>query len=208
MHTDNLGHQLLIWERNIVKNTAPQESVRQFLFRVGGDDHNGPLLCPDGPSCFRDVKFHSVQLPQQVIGKFQICLINLIDQQDRLVLAGERLAQFSKLHVLLHLVHARKTQLAVIQPLDHVIDVESFLSLCGGLDVPNQQPLLQRLRYSLCQDRLSGTRLSLDQKRLLQSDGDVCHLQEFFTGHIFAATSERTFHKTVPPSYNMNMVTN
>ena len=34
---DNVGHQLLIRESNIVEHAPAQEGVGQLLFRVGGD---------------------------------------------------------------------------------------------------------------------------------------------------------------------------
>ena len=44
-----------------------------------------------------DIKLHLVQLPEQVIRKLQICLVNLVDQQDHLLIALKSLAKLSKL---------------------------------------------------------------------------------------------------------------
>src|SRR5660397_237025 len=65
-------------ELNVVEDAAAQESVWQFLLRVGGDHYDGPLLSPYGFPGLRDVEVHLIQLPQQIIRKLQVCFVNLI----------------------------------------------------------------------------------------------------------------------------------
>ena len=177
MHPDDLRHQLLIREVDIVEDAPAQEGIRQFLFRVGCDDDDGALLGLHRPARFRNIEFHLIQFPQQIVGKFQIGFIDLVNQQDHLLFTGECLAQLSQLHVLLQIVHAAYAHLAVVEPLHHVVDVQSVLGLGGGFDVPDQQFFAQSRRNGLSQHCFAGARLAFYQQRLLQSNCNIGHLQ-------------------------------
>ena len=167
MDPDDLGHQLLVRELDIVKDAPAQKGVGQLLLRIGGDDDHRAVLCRDGAARLRDVELHAVQLPQQVVGELQIGLVDLVDEEDHLLVGGEGLAQLAQLHVFFDVVHALAAELAVIQPLHHVIDIQAVLGLGGGLDVPDQQLFIQGGGNGLGQHGLARARLALDEQGLL-----------------------------------------
>ena len=144
----------------------------------------------DGTAGLRDVELHPVQLPQQVVGKLQIRLVDLVDEEDHLLVIGEGLPQLAQLDILLNVVHPLTAELAVIQPLDNIIDVQAVLGLGGGLDVPDDELFAQRLRDGLGQHGLSRARFPLDEQGLLQHHGDVGRPEQLLRGHIVPASSE------------------
>ena len=121
-------------------------------------------------------------------------LVDLVDQQDHLLLAGEGLAQLAQLHVLLDIVHALAAELAVIQALHHVVDVEAVLGLGGGLDVPDGQGLAHGGGEGLGQHGLAGTGLTLDEQGLLERDGDIGGLEQLFAGDVVLTAAEFFLH--------------
>ena len=156
-----------------MEHAPAQKCIRQFLLRIGGDDDHRAVFGSDGAPRLRDVELHPVQLPQQVVGELQICLVDLIDEQDHLLVGGEGLPQLAQLHIFFNVVHALAAELAVVQTLHHVIDVQPVLGLGGGLDVPDDQLFSQRLGDCLGQHGLARARLALDQKGLFQHHGNV-----------------------------------
>ena len=184
MHPQDLLHLLLVRELDVVEDAPAQERVRQLLFRIGGDDDDGPLLSPHRLLGLRDVELHLVQLPQQVVGELQIRLVDLIDQQHHLLIGGEGLPQLAQLDIVADIVHAVGAELAVVEPLDHVVDIQSVLGLGGGLDVPDDELLAQGIRHRLSQHGLASPRLALDEQRLLQCYSDVHRHHQLFGCHI------------------------
>ena len=183
-----------------MKNTAPEKSVRQFLLRVGRDNHNGAVLCFHRPFGLIDVKLHLVQLPQQVIRKFQVCLVNLVDQKHHLFLTVKSLAQFSQLNIAGDIIDPFLPELSVVKTLYGIIHIQAFLGLRGRLDVPDNQPLAKRLRHGLCQHGLAGARLPLDQKRLLKRNRNIHTGHELLAGHIFPGSLKSLhFHALCTP---------
>ena len=66
-------------ELDVVEHAPTEESVRQLLLRIGGDDDDGALPGLYGLLRLGDVELHPVQLPEKVVGKFQIRLVDLVD---------------------------------------------------------------------------------------------------------------------------------
>ena len=198
MDPDNLSHQLLVREGDIVEDTPAQEGVGQLLLRVGGDDHHRAVLGGDGLARLRDVELHPVQLPQQVVGELQVRLVNLVDEQNHLLVGGEGLAQLAQLHVFGDVVHALAAELAVVQPLHHVVDVQAVLGLGGGLDVPDNQLFVQRRRDGLRQHGLARARLPLDQQGLLEHHGDIHRPEQLRIGHIILTSLEFVHSEILP----------
>ena len=166
-------HLLLLRELDVVEHAPAEESVRQLLLCVGGDDDDGALLGLYGLLRLRDVELHPVQLPEKVIGKFQIRLVDLVDQQDHLLIGREGFAQFTQLDVFFNVIYASVSKLAVIEPLHNVIDIQAVLSLGGGFYIPDNELFPKSVRHGLGQHGLAGARLTLDEQRLLQSHGNV-----------------------------------
>ena len=145
----------------------------------------------------RDVELHPVQLPQQVVGELQIGLVDLVDEQDHLVVGGECLAQLAQLDILLDVVHALAAELAVIQPLDHVVDIQAVLGLGGGLDVPDDQLFAQGFGDGLSQHRLSRARLPFDQQGLLEHHSDIHRPHQFLGSDIVLASLKCLTHSSI-----------
>ena len=64
-----------------MEDTTPQERIRQFLFRVGRDDDNGPVLGRDPLIRFQNVKVHFIELIEQIVREFDIGFIHFVNQQ-------------------------------------------------------------------------------------------------------------------------------
>ena len=69
-----------------MENTSPEERIRQLLLRIGCDDHNRAVFRLYGALCLMDIKLHLIQLPEQIVGKFQIGLVDLVNEQNHLLL--------------------------------------------------------------------------------------------------------------------------
>ena len=187
---DDLRHQLLVRELDVVEHAPAQEGVGQLLLRVGGDDDHRPVSGGDRLPRLRDVELHPVQLPQQVVGELQIRLVDLVNEQDHLLLRGERLPQLPQPDVLGDVVHPLAPELAVVQALNHVVHIQPVLGLGGGLDVPDNQFLAQGLGDGLGQHGLAGARLPLDEQGLLEHHGDVHRPHQLLRGHIVLTSAK------------------
>ena len=82
-----------------MEKAAAQKGIRQLFFVVGGDDNDRALFGADGFTGFVDVKLHTVQLLEQVVGEFDICLVDFINQQDHPLISGKGFPQFAGLDV-------------------------------------------------------------------------------------------------------------
>ena len=121
--SDDLRHQLLVRELNVVEHAPAQEGVGQLLLRVGGDDDHRPVPGGDRLPRLRDVELHPVQFPQQVVRELQIRLVDLVDKEDHLLLRGECLPQLAQPDILGDVVHPLAPELAVVQALNHVVHI-------------------------------------------------------------------------------------
>ena len=74
---------------DVVEEASAQEGVRQFLLIVRGDDDERPLFGANGFAGLVDVEFHPVEFEQQIVGKFDIGLVDFVDQQDQPLVGGE-----------------------------------------------------------------------------------------------------------------------
>ena len=99
MHVDDLPHRLAIGKFDVVEEAAAQESVGQFLLVVRRDDDDRTFFRCDGLVRFVDIEAHSIEFLQQIVGEFDIGLIDLVDQKDGQLFAGERFPQFALLDV-------------------------------------------------------------------------------------------------------------
>ena len=73
----------------------------------------GRMLGADGFASLVDVKLHLIQLLQQVIRKLDVCLVDLVDQQNDTLVGLERLPQLAAFDVVLDVMHTFVAQLAV-----------------------------------------------------------------------------------------------
>jgi hypothetical protein len=112
-----------------------------------------------------------------VVGKFDVGLVDLVDQQHRPLFAGKGIPQLAALDVIGDVGHPLIAELAVAQPRHRVVFVQALLRLGGRLDMPGQQRRADRFGDFLGQHGLAGAGLTLDQQRALQHhrrvDGDL-----------------------------------
>ena len=156
-----------------MKKAAPQERVGQLFFVVRGDEHDRTVLGLDQFVRLVDVELHAVELAQQVVGEFDVGLVDFVDQQHHRLVRGERLPQSALDDVVADVVHARVPQLGIPETGHGVVFVQALLRLGGGLDVPLVDGQAERLGHFLGQHGLAGSGLALDQERALQRDGGV-----------------------------------
>ena len=170
MHVDDRRHGVGIGEADVVEEAAAQERVRQFLLVVRGDDDDRPAPRVHGLAGLVDEELHAIEFLQQVVGKLDVGLVDLVDQQHRTLVGDERIPQFAALDVVADVGDALVAELAVAQARDGVVFVEALQRLGGGLDVPLDQRGRQRLGDFERQHGLAGAGLALDQQRPLQRD--------------------------------------
>jgi hypothetical protein len=131
-----------------------------------------------------DEELHAVEFVQQIVGKFDVGLVDLIDQQHRLNIDGERLPQLALDDVIADVVHSRIAQLRIAQPRHRVVLVQPLLGLGGGLDVPLQERPVQGEGDFLGQLGLTGARLALHQQGPAQGDGGVHRHHQIVGGDV------------------------
>ena len=198
MYFDDFFHLFRIWEFDVVEDAAAQERVGQFFFRVGCDDYDGTLFCLYGFLCFGNVEFHFIQFPQQVVGEFQIGFVDFVDEEDDLLVSGESFPQLAHFYIFCDVVYAFVAELAVVQTLYHVINVQTILSFCGGFDVPDHQFFAQCFGNGFRQHGFACAGFPFDQQGFLQRHGNIDRTHEFFTCDIIFASLKCCGHEISP----------
>ncbi len=120
-----------------------------------------------------DIEFHAIEFLQQIVGKLDIGLIDLVDQQDDRLLAGEGLPQFAADDVVADVMHFGFAQLAIAQPGNGVIFIETLGSLGGRFDMPLDEIEAKRAGDFAGQHCFPGARLALDQQWPTKSDAGI-----------------------------------
>ena len=156
-----------------MEEAAAQERVRQFLFVVRGDDHDRALDRLHRLAGFVDVEFHPIELLQEVVGEFDVGLVDLVDQQHGQLGRGERLPQFAAADVVGDVVDPLVAELAVAEAGNSVIFVEALDGAGGRLDVPFDQRRAQRRGDLVREDGLAGAGFALDQQGPAELDRGV-----------------------------------
>ena len=85
MNLNNLLHRNRVGEFDVVEEASPQKRIRELFFIVTGNNDDRTGSCLDHFFGLVDKKFHLVQFQKKIIGKLYVCLVNLIDQQNRLL---------------------------------------------------------------------------------------------------------------------------
>src|SRR3569833_560082 len=109
-------------------------------------------------------ELHAVELTQQVVGKLDIRLVDLVDEQHWSHFRLERFPEAPLHYVVTGIVHPRLTELRIAQARYRVILVKTLLRLARRLDVPLVKGAAERSRDLLSERRFSRTRLPLDEK--------------------------------------------
>ena len=119
-----------------MKETPTQERIGQLFFIVAGNHHNRSMLCRNRFTGLIDKELHPVEFQQQVIGKFDIGLIDFIDQQNCLLRRVEGFPEFAGADVVADIPHAPIAQLRVPQARYGIVLIQPLLGLARRLDVP------------------------------------------------------------------------
>ena len=173
MHIDDAAHGFGVGKADEMEKAAPQEGIGQFFFIVRGDDHHGPVPGRHGFARLVDVELHAVQFLQQVIGKFDVGLVDLVDQQHHAALGGEGLPQLAAPDIVGDIVNAGIAELAVTQPADGIVFVQALLRLGGAFHMPFKDGQTQTRGDLPGEFGLARARLSLHQKGAFKGDGRV-----------------------------------
>ena len=131
MDVDNRLHRFAVGELDIVEETTAKERVGQFLFIVGGNDHDRSLYRANGFVRLVNVELHPIQFLQQIVGEFDIGLVDFVDQQHGQLFRCERLPQLAALDVIANVVNAFIAQLAIAQTGYRIIFVKALMRLSG-----------------------------------------------------------------------------
>ena len=173
MRFDDQAHRLRVGKADVVKEAAAQERVGQLLFVVGGDDDDRPQARPHRFAGLVDVELHLVEFEQEIVGEFDVRLVDLVDQQHRPVGRGERLPQLAAPDVVGDIRDARVAELRIAQARDGVVFVEALLGSCGRFDVPGDERRAERAGDLLGEQSLACARLALDEQRTLERNRGV-----------------------------------
>ena len=98
-----------------MEEASAQKGVGQLLLVVARDDDDRAMPRFDEFASLIDVELHAVDLAQQIIREFDIRLVDLVDQQDRLHIGIEGLPQLAAYDVVSNIGHFRITQLGITQ---------------------------------------------------------------------------------------------
>ena len=188
MHINDLPHGVGFRELDVVEKAAAQKRIRQFFFVVRGDEHQRAGLRFDQLAGFIAIKLHAVEFAQQVVGKFNVGFVDLVNEQRHGFGSGEGLPEHAFDDVVLDVLHPLAAievgHLAVAQTTHRVIFIQALLRLGGGLHVPLQQRHAQRLRHFFGQHGFAGARFALDQQGPLQGDGGVHRQHQVLRGNV------------------------
>src|SRR5690606_38637282 len=195
---DDVLHGLCVGEADVVEEAAAQEGVRQLLFIVRGDDDDGADLGADRLVDLLNVELHAVEFLQQVVGEFDVGLVDFVDQQDGAGGGGEGLPQLALFQIVAHVVDPRVAQLAVAQAADGIVFIEAVVGLGRRLDVPGYQRRIQRAGQFIGQDRLARAGLALDQQRPFKRYGGVDRDLQVFGGDVVGRAFETAYAKPAP----------
>ncbi len=131
-----------------------------------------------------DVELHAVEFEQQIVGEFDVGLVDLVDQQHRPLARDESLPQLAAADVVADVGDARVAELRIAQARDGVVFVEPLLGAGRRLDVPGDQRRAERVGDLLGEQRLAGAGLALDQQRPLEADRRIDRGLQFVAGDI------------------------
>ncbi len=175
---NDLLHGFCFREADIVKKATPQKSIWQFLLVVAGDNNHRSMLGCNQLAGFVNIKLHAIEFLQQVIGKFNICLVDLIDQQNGSLFRLESLPQLTFHDVIANLMDPLITELRITQAGYGIILVQPLMGLGGRLDMPLIEWHSQCLCDFLCQHGLAGAWLPLDQEGATQGYSSIdCQIE-------------------------------
>src|SRR5262249_10307322 len=109
----------------------------------------------------------------QVVGKLDVCLVDLIDEQHGALVHRKRFPKLALADVVLDVTDPRVTQLAIAQAAHRIVFVEALHGLGGRFDVPLDERGVHWFGDFLSQHSLAGAGLSFDKQRPLQGNSGI-----------------------------------
>ena len=89
-----------------MKETTAQKRVWQFLFIVRGDDDDRAVGGADRFARLIDMELHPIEFLQKVVRKFDVGLVDLINQKDDFFIGLKRLPELTFFDVVFHVMDA------------------------------------------------------------------------------------------------------
>ena len=203
MHFDNLPQSIWLRKTDVVEKAPAKEGIGQLFFIVGGDNYHWAMAGFDGFTGFIDMKRHTIEFLQQVVGKFDISLVNLIDEQNDLFSAFESLPNFAFFDIVRNIAHPFITELAVAQSADCIVFIKSLLGAGGGFDIPLYHVHAKRGCHLQGQFGFTCPWLTLDQQRAFQGHSGVHSHSQIIGGNIGIGGGK--FHSTTLYLFFLNL---
>ncbi len=188
MHIDNAVHDLRIGEFDVMEEAAAQEGVRQFFFVIRRDEDDRAGASLHRFTRLVDIKLHAVEFEQQIIGKFDVSLVDFVDEENGADVAVESLPQLALADVIADIGDARVTQLAVAQAGDSIIFIETLMGLGRRFDVPFDERCLEGACHLAGEHRFAGARLAFHQERALKGNRGIHRNLEVVGGDIIGSS--------------------
>jgi hypothetical protein len=154
------------------------------FFVVRRDDHDRPLACRDLVTGLDDGKPHLVELAKQIVGKFHVCLVDLVDQQHVTPLGREDAPERAHADVVANVRHVAAAETAVVEALHGIVDVEALSGLGRRLHVPALHRHGERICHMTRQQGFAGARLSLNEQRPLERERTVDGVDQRLGGDV------------------------
>src|SRR5947207_8301086 len=193
MDIDDPMHRFVVGKTDVMKKAAPEKGVRQLLFVVRRDDYNRTMPSLNRAARLVDVELHSIELEQQVVRKFDVGLLDLVDQQDRRLWRLERLPELSRRDIVGDIVDALVAELAVAQARNRLVFVKALLRFGRGFDMPGDQIPVDASGDLMRQYRLAAPRLAFNEQRALQRDRGIDRNLQI-RGHYISIGPRKTSH--------------
>src|SRR2546422_848778 len=190
VHFHDLLHRFPVGEADVVEETTPQKGVGQLFFVVRGDEDDGALCRLDELPRLVHEELHAVELAQKVVGKLDVGLVDLVDEEHDRRLGSERLPQHAADDVVADLAHAGVAKLGIAQAAHRVVLVQALLRLGRGFDVPFEERQPERPGHFDGEHGLAGARLAFYQQRALERDRRVDREREVVGGDVSFRTFE------------------
>jgi hypothetical protein len=206
IHAEDFDQLGLAGEADETKNAASQEGVGQLFFVIAGDDDDrrrlAPVVLPEHAPVFArligvellDGELLLVKLVQQVVGKIDVSLVDLVDEHYRLALTAQRLAEWAERKIRREFLCPLAMQLCILQAANHVQGTKSVARSRGRSDVPAVEVLVG-VEPEFVDDgggerRLATARCALDEQRPVQGQRDIYRAGEFWARKVGKAQGD------------------
>ncbi len=192
----------------MVEHAPAEEGIREVLLGIARNDDDGAVLRPDRLVDLYDVEGHLVEHIKQVILEVRIRLVDLVDEQDRLLVRHECLADLAHLDVVLDGAHValRVAEAAVVESGQRVVLVQGLHGLHAGLHVQNDERHGEVLGDGVSQQGLARAGLALDEQGHLEPDAGIDDLGQLRVEDVIVATGEFVGLHVISPEVDYSLL--